>query len=73
MGSSASKPDINDNKQLIRKIKIALMGTYGVGKTSIITRYIDKKFSPDYIYTRGKSLCISVRTKMVKMDTLVSN
>lgn len=56
MGSSASKPDINDNKQLIRKIKIALMGTYGVGKTSIITRYIDKKFSPDYIYTRGGNI-----------------
>lgn len=54
MGASESKQEEDHKEQLIRNVKIALVGTYGVGKTSIITRYIDQKFSSEYIYTRGK-------------------
>ncbi|MHA1729908.1 MAG: Rab family GTPase [Promethearchaeota archaeon] len=36
--------------------KIALLGTAGVGKTSLIYRYIDKKFSEDYKPTLGASI-----------------
>lgn len=58
MGASESKQKEDHTEQLIRNVKIALVGTYGVGKTSIITRYIDQKFSSEYIYTRGK--CMSI-------------
>lgn len=56
MGASESKQEEDHTEQLIRNVKIALVGTYGVGKTSIITRYIDQKFSSEYIYTRGKCM-----------------
>lgn len=53
MGASTSTSEDSD-KHLIQKVKIALVGTYAVGKTSIITRYIRDTFTSDYIYTRGK-------------------
>lgn len=53
MGASTSTSE-NSDKDLIQKVKIALVGTYAVGKTSIITRYIRDTFTSDYIYTRGK-------------------
>ncbi|XP_048748769.2 ras-related protein Rab-13-like [Ostrea edulis] len=55
MGASTSTSEDSD-KHLIQKVKIALVGTYAVGKTSIITRYIRDTFTSDYIYTRGGSI-----------------
>ncbi|XP_061185444.1 ras-related protein Rab-13-like [Saccostrea echinata] len=55
MGASVSNSGDRD-KQLIRKVRIALVGTYAVGKTSIITRYIRETFSSEYIYTRGGNI-----------------
>ncbi|XP_062585288.1 ras-related protein Rab-13-like [Saccostrea cucullata] len=55
MGVSASNSGDRD-KQLVPKVKIALVGTYAVGKTSIITRYIRETFSSEYIYTRGGNI-----------------
>lgn len=63
MGASESKQEEDHTEQLIRNVKIALVGTYGVGKTSIITRYIDQKFSSEYIYTRGGN----IRKKSIKV------
>lgn len=63
MGASESKQEEDHKEQLIRNVKIALVGTYGVGKTSIITRYIDQKFSSEYIYTRGGN----IRKKSIKV------
>jgi GTPase SAR1 family protein len=53
MGASTSTSE-DSEKHLIQKVKIALVGQYAVGKTSIITRYTRDTFSSDYIYTRGK-------------------
>lgn len=70
MGASESKREEDHKEQLIRNVKIALVGTYGVGKTSIITRYIDQKFSSEYIYTRGKWNFL-MRPNVGYMDNLV--
>lgn len=44
--------------------KIALLGNPGVGKTSLLTRYIDKKYEEDYKPTLGASI--------VAKDVLIS-
>lgn len=67
MGASTSTSEDSD-KHLIQKVKIALVGTYAVGKTSIITRYIRDTFTSDYIYTRGKIK----KTTEGRVDNLVS-
>ena len=51
MGKSNSKPQ----EQISMVIKIALVGTYAVGKTSIASRFIDNEFNSNYMWTRGKS------------------
>jgi small GTP-binding protein len=44
--------------------KIVLMGPNGVGKSSIITRYCDKKFDNKYYSTVG----VDYRFKFTKFD-----
>lgn len=36
--------------------KVAVLGSAGVGKTSLINRYVDRKFSEDYKPTLGASI-----------------
>ena len=45
---------LNEEKSYI--FKLALVGEFAVGKTSIVYRYIDKKFEKDYKPTLGVNL-----------------
>ena len=40
-----SKNKINNNKRTMKKLKIILLGEIGVGKSSLINRYVNNKFS----------------------------
>ena len=47
-----------------RSKKIVLLGHFGVGKTSLIRRFVDNDFSEDYLVTLG----VQVKKKEVKID-----
>jgi small GTP-binding protein len=51
----------------IKEIKIILLGNSGVGKTSIINRYINNKFEPQNDTTLGSSFC----TKEIIKDGII--
>lgn len=40
----------------IRKRKICLLGTFGVGKTSLVQRFVNNRFSEKYLTTVGLSV-----------------
>ena len=44
--------------------KIVLIGHFGVGKTSLVRRYIDSAFSEDYLVTLG----VQVKKKSLTID-----
>lgn len=44
--------------------KIVLLGHFGVGKTSLIRRFVDSQFSEDYLVTVG----VHVKKKEVEVD-----
>ncbi len=44
--------------------KIALVGSFGVGKTSLFRRFIDNEFSTDYKSTLG----VQIQKKVISMD-----
>lgn len=48
----------NKNKELQNNIKVILLGEAGVGKTSIILRYIQNKFNPSQTSTFGATYLI---------------
>jgi len=50
---------------MIRK-KILLIGDFGVGKTSLIRRYIDNTFSDNYLTTIG----VKISKKRLSIDTI---
>ena len=43
--------------------KIVLVGHFGVGKTSLVRRYVDSAFSEDYLVTLG----VQVKKKTVDL------
>lgn len=45
--------------------KVLLVGNFGVGKTSLIRRFVLNEFSEDYISTIG----VRVSTKLVTIDS----
>ena len=47
-----------------RSKKIVLLGHFGVGKTSLIRRFVDSAFNEDYLVTVG----VHVKKKEVKLD-----
>ena len=44
--------------------KIVLIGHFGVGKTSLVRRYVDSAFSEDYLVTLG----VQVKKKQIELD-----
>jgi small GTP-binding protein len=44
--------------------KIVILGHFGVGKTSLLRRYVDDAFSEDYIVTLG----VQVKKKSITLD-----
>ncbi len=66
----------NNNSQYIQNkfdysFKFILVGDTGVGKTSLISRFIDGKFYPDHQYTIGVeygSKNISIGNKIIKLQ-----
>lgn len=67
---TASFPDtvFDDTDDDKCKITIAVIGSVGVGKSSILTRYLDDKFTSDRIQTVG----VDVRQKKIEiLDTKV--
>lgn len=51
---------------MIRK-KILLLGDFGVGKTSVIRRYVDKTFSDTYLSTIG----VKISKKKLHLENLL--
>lgn len=51
-------------KQFDYSIKVIVIGNSSVGKTCIVNRYANKKFSPSYITTIGIDFCV----KYIKID-----
>lgn len=49
--------------------KIVLVGHFGVGKTSLVRRFVDSAFSEDYLVTLG----VQVKKKTVAVDDDVIN
>ncbi len=55
------------------RFKVLLTGPWGVGKTSLVRKYVEKKFSEDYLPTIGASVMISdFNTKVKGQDAQVS-
>ncbi len=54
---------LSDSSQL-RKVKVALVGEEGVGKTSLIHRFVSGAFDPSYIRTLG--VLVSKKTLTVR-------
>jgi small GTP-binding protein len=52
------------NTSIISK-KICLIGDYGVGKTSLIRRFVDRQFSDHYLSTLG----VKISRKVVELPT----
>lgn len=48
--------------------KICLIGDFGVGKTSLIRRFVDRQFSDQYLSTVG----VKISRKVVECDPLTS-
>ncbi len=46
-----------------RPKKIVLLGHFGVGKTSLLRRYVDSEFSEDYLVTVG----VHVKKKVIQL------
>ena len=56
--------DNNSSEEKIPEVQIITLGEAGVGKTSIILRYSENKFSENYLNTVG----VDFRTKTVEID-----
>ncbi len=48
----------NPSKSLNYRFKVILAGPWGVGKTSLVRKYVEKKFTEDYLPTIGASVMI---------------
>uniref|UniRef100_A0A670I8R7 Ras-related protein Rab-7b n=1 Tax=Podarcis muralis TaxID=64176 RepID=A0A670I8R7_PODMU len=62
-GGGRPAPFMNSTKRV--DLKLIIIGTLGVGKTSLLHRYVHKKFYEDYRTTLGASIL----TKMVVVDS----
>lgn len=76
MGTSCSVGKIPSNAESLPpklpSLKIALVGDPGVGKTSILLRYLRNQFSPLYIPTKKVAIETVVRKLNVPANTVVS-
>ncbi|XP_053396543.1 uncharacterized protein LOC123552688 isoform X2 [Mercenaria mercenaria] len=75
MGSGVSTPKTPGGSSLppeLPSLKIALVGDPGVGKTSILLRYLRNQFSPLYIPTKKVAIENVVRKLNVPANTVVS-
>ena len=55
----------------MNRFKLIILGKASVGKSSIITRFVDKNFYNDVASTIGASFCIGIPSKFkdnVKLD-----
>jgi Ras-related protein Rab-7A len=59
--------DEEESNNQIKDIKIILLGDTGVGKTTIINRYINNEFTEENLVTLGSSFA----TKEVKKIKLI--
>lgn len=48
------------------KLKLILVGNSGVGKTSLLSRYIEEEFTPN----KSCTICADYKIKSIKIDTL---
>eukprot|EP00954_Amorphochlora_amoebiformis_P018754 1328216-Amorphochlora_amoeboformis.AAC.2 len=47
---------INRKKKKTHSIKVAMVGDPGIGKTSLMVKYVKNKFNEDYIQTLGNRI-----------------
>lgn len=59
---------IVDDKKQVYKFKVALLGNVAVGKTSILNRYVDNKYSKDYHCNVGVEF--KVKSVSVNQNTI---
>jgi small GTP-binding protein len=62
-GMASASPNPSGTPQ-VRSAKVALVGAYGVGKTSLMRRFISSEFSEKYHATLG----VKVDKKTVSVD-----
>lgn len=73
MGTGSSSGSGNSNlPPVLPSLKIALVGDPGVGKTSVLVRYLRNQFSPLYIPTKKVAIENIVRKLNVPANTVVS-
>ena len=62
---SASPPPTDDNSQKMLHNKICMLGGFGVGKTSLVSRFVSSIFSDTYLTTVG----VKIDKKKVALDS----
>lgn len=76
MASTSRKSELrvrNDStNDSVGEYKLALIGMYGVGKSSLVVRFMEKKFNDHEKATIGVSFCthtLFINSKMLKFQS----
>lgn len=66
LSNFSTNSNISSSLKTFYKIKLILVGNSGVGKTSLLSRYIEEEFIPN----KSCTICADYKIKSIKIDTL---